>query len=639
MIVVDCASGPPALTACCAGAASLWSLHGSYFFDMGLLPDSRAGAGGGAALGLGPSRAGADTALCLFPFSMRARELFDKTSVAVQSRRRMAAHNSEHVGWSEAHYGYCGVTPHDLSAVDRQRMCTELDSGSWKLGDLASCFRHCERCERCIAVSYSTQFDDCSWFSSCAEPAALWKKIPTFRTAYRLGVPVPPPLYRPFAWLPDGWNCKQSAVGIYVYDFDRAWGPNTPWGQNGPATPISWREPFGPPVDKWNTAATADYLGALLARVLFHRTADPANASLFYIPHPTDDARWCSDPVSMLHNQWSGHPVDYFARRGGKDHFTAFHWGEQLGGDGGGGYGVNCGRIKNSARSGWLSAAVDNVTKLVGALRSPWERRRSTTELQATYGGAGALSRILEVPYGGSVAHPRFWSKVAPRPVLVTASFKSGKHQHKNHFQQMDLRATLGKQCRAAANKSVCSFISLGEHSDLVGQADGRTRLLTVLGAMRRATFSLQPAGDDPARKSIIDSVTSGCIPVLFYPEQRELWPAHWGSWINSSTVYIPHSDVLSGQVDVLQTLRAIPEQQVQMMQLAIERNARRLVYGVGPGAAGGADAFDVALHRVLRNARDHSSDSTTHRSLSRQCTVGRRVVLTDSKKLSIRGG
>jgi hypothetical protein len=49
--------------------------------------------------------------------------------------------------------------------------------------------------------------------------------------------------------------------------------------------------------------------------------------------------------------------------------------------------------------------------------------------------------------------------------------------------------------------------------------------LVATLDGYRRAVFSLQPAGDDPARKGLIDSATSGCIPVLFYTQQRELWP------------------------------------------------------------------------------------------------------------------
>ena len=42
------------------------------------------------------------------------------------------------------------------------------------------------------------------------------------------------------------------------------------------------------------------------------------------------------------------------------------------------------------------------------------------------------------------------------------------------------------------------------------------------------ADFCLQPPGDTLPRPGIIDAITSGCIPVIFHPEQRQLWPKHW---------------------------------------------------------------------------------------------------------------
>ena len=84
----------------------------------------------------------------------------------------------------------------------------------------------------------------------------------------------------------------------------------------------------------------------------------------------------------------------------------------------------------------------------------------------------------------------------------------------------MDLRRALLAQCaRAAAhNASACRTVSLGGRYTLANTDDGEgnAMLRATLDGYRTSVFSLQPAGDDPARKGIIDSVTSGCIPVLF---------------------------------------------------------------------------------------------------------------------------
>ena len=41
------------------------------------------------------------------------------------------------------------------------------------------------------------------------------------------------------------------------------------------------------------------------------------------------------------------------------------------------------------------------------------------------------------------------------------------------------------------------------------------------------SVFCLEPEGDTPSRKGLVDSIVLGCIPVLFSARQARLWPWH----------------------------------------------------------------------------------------------------------------
>ena len=84
--------------------------------------------------------------------------------------------------------------------------------------------------------------------------------------------------------------------------------------------------------------------------------------------------------------------------------------------------------------------------------------------------------------------------------------------------------------------------------------------------------------------------------PVLFQAQQRQLWPLHWGGWVDEATVLIPMARVLDGSLDVLAFLAEVPPARVAHMQRVLRANAHRLHYArVGsPDAAG--DALEITL-------------------------------------------
>ena len=125
-----------------------------------------------------------------------------------------------------------------------------------------------------------------------------------------------------------------------------------------------------------------------------------------------------------------------------------------------------------------------------------------------------------------------------------------------------------------------------------------------------RSTFCLQPGGDSVARKGILDALLMGCIPVLFHTGQRLMWPWHWGSWVEEATVLIQDTKVITGEVDVVAELQAIPRARIERMQATLAQQAHRMHYSAIdtaqlPVALGGArtDAFDLALEGAWRRS------------------------------------
>eukprot|EP00467_Chlorarachnion_reptans_P008322 CAMPEP_0114504018 /NCGR_PEP_ID=MMETSP0109-20121206/9974_1 /TAXON_ID=29199 /ORGANISM="Chlorarachnion reptans, Strain CCCM449" /LENGTH=471 /DNA_ID=CAMNT_0001682119 /DNA_START=152 /DNA_END=1563 /DNA_ORIENTATION=- len=72
---------------------------------------------------------------------------------------------------------------------------------------------------------------------------------------------------------------------------------------------------------------------------------------------------------------------------------------------------------------------------------------------------------------------------------------------------------------------------------------EGFDQVEETVKAKRRATFCLEPPGFGWERKSLVDSVNQGCIPVLFdRPSFENMWKYHWGKmkpWKFDSAVVI----------------------------------------------------------------------------------------------------
>ena len=76
----------------------------------------------------------------------------------------------------------------------------------------------------------------------------------------------------------------------------------------------------------------------------------------------------------------------------------------------------------------------------------------------------------------------------------------------------MGLRSMLLDLC--LGRKDLCHFVNISAFSEEQQKHGDFAR--AIIEAYRRSVFSLQPLGDSPTRKGMVDSIMFGCIPVLF---------------------------------------------------------------------------------------------------------------------------
>ena len=134
---------------------------------------------------------------------------------------------------------------------------------------------------------------------------------------------------------------------------------------------------------------------------------------------------------------------------------------------------------------------------------------------------------------------------------------------------------------------SLMSFVGSDIHGDVLVRKkithtcrrynDSRICLLTapssvdtIAAAKSKSTFCLEPAGDTPFRKSIIDSIVLGCIPVLFN-NISDLSAEVWRPWQTKSRILIAREEFLANRVHLRSLLSSVPPQKVREMQRMLQ--------------------------------------------------------------------
>ncbi|KAJ7979170.1 Xyloglucan galactosyltransferase KATAMARI1 [Quillaja saponaria] len=156
------------------------------------------------------------------------------------------------------------------------------------------------------------------------------------------------------------------------------------------------------------------------------------------------------------------------------------------------------------------------------------------------------------------------------------------------------IRAKVIDQCRAS---SACKFIDCSSSG-----GNNCENPVNILRVFQSSVFCLQPPGDSYTRRSIFDSILSGCIPVFFHPgtaysQYQWFLPKNRTKY----SVYIPVRNVKEWDVNVEKVLLGISKEEESAMREEVIRLIPKIIYSDPRSKLESSeDAFDIAVKSVL---------------------------------------
>ncbi|CAL9237598.1 unnamed protein product, partial [Arabidopsis halleri] len=315
------------------------------------------------------------------------------------------------------------------------------------------------------------------------------------------------------------------------------------------------------------------------SRVLKHpcRVHDETQAKLFYVPFygGIDVLRWhfknvsedVKDILAIEVVKWLGSKKSW-RKNAGKDHVFVL--------------GKISWDFRRNDKFSWGSSLLEmqemkNPTKLL-IERNPWD------------------VNDIAIPHP-TYFHPKtdndiaIWqNKIIGKQRRSLISFAGGARPDKPDT----IRSILIDQCTSSPNQ--CRFLNCID--------GGCDKPESVIELFRDSEFCLQPPGDSPTRKSIFDSLISGCIPVIFDPYSayyQYTW--HLPEDHRSYSVYINKEDVKAKRVNVIEKLmsKTLRERE-DMRSYIVHELLPGLVYGDSNAKFERfRDAFDITMDSLLR--------------------------------------
>ncbi|CAM0907237.1 unnamed protein product [Alopecurus aequalis] len=134
-----------------------------------------------------------------------------------------------------------------------------------------------------------------------------------------------------------------------------------------------------------------------------------------------------------------------------------------------------------------------------------------------------------------------------------------------------------------------------------------------VMSLFASSRFCLQPPGDSYMRRSAIDAVVAGCIPVFFHEgstfEKQYRWHEPDNNVVDGRrrySVFIDEADLLQGKVDIEEVLSRYSDEEVAAMREEVIKMIPRFVYKDPRVRFEGdmKDGFDIAMDEVMARMR-----------------------------------
>ena len=156
----------------------------------------------------------------------------------------------------------------------------------------------------------------------------------------------------------------------------------------------------------------------------------------------------------------------------------------------------------------------------------------------------------------------------------------------KDDHGDTQVRKEIANACKQYKDRKVCAYYK-----------QWATKLAL---SKSKATFCLEPAGDSPWRKSLADSISFGCIPVLFSELTDDVAPWFWKDWKDRARVLVPRDEFVAGRIDLQKLLQSIPTQLLELMQTTLKEKARQFQYSVDDDQQDGIRIVLDNLHREV---------------------------------------
>ncbi|KAB1200009.1 Xyloglucan galactosyltransferase KATAMARI1 [Morella rubra] len=390
------------------------------------------------------------------------------------------------------------------------------------------------------------------------------------------------------SWRSDKNHAVCDGRGIYVYDLPSKFNKDL-MGQCHDMVP--WadfckyfeNEALGQPITKLGEGwyQTHQYLLEPIfhSRVLKHpcRVYNENEAKLFYVPfygglevlrwHFKNVSNHVKDTLSLELVTWLEKQQPW-ARYSGKDHVFVL-----------GKISWDFRRYDNSSW-GTRFLELDQMQNPVKLLieRQPWQ------------------INDIGIPHP-TFFHPRsddeimaWQSKIIDSTRRTLASFAGAARPD----QPDNIRSILINQCNSV-DDGVCRFLNCS--------SGGCDQAESVIELFVESEFCLQPPGDSPTRKSVFDSLVSGCIPVFFSPFTAYYqYPWYLSPDHGKYSVFLDQEEVRQKQVNVVERLVKIsPREREDMRSFIAYELLPGLVYA-DPNSEleKFQDAFSIAMNNLL---------------------------------------